>query len=161
MTDQMMTDLPSGWGIPKNLIYDKVLPSGAKVRLRKLELEDLAELGVLDEMDAFTPKAMSGNVVKKDSEPAAIDTAKQITKVLDLMDKIAVAALIKPEVHPRLKDGEEPVEGRLYVNGIPANDRGAIFEDSVEEIGSFLGTGGEQGGDVGDMATEQSSEQSA
>lgn len=153
-------NLPSGWGVPKNLIFDHVLPSGAKVRLRKLEMEDLIAIGILDKMDTFGPEAISGSeasLVKKSESEDREQYAKRLKELFALVDQVAVAALVNPKILPKPSDQEAPrEEGRLYVDGVPQNDRMAIFEVAAEDMSSFLGIGEGQNSDVGPVETSPS-----
>lgn len=146
-------NLPSGWGVPKNLIFDEVLPSGAKVRLRKLEMEDLISMGLLDQLDTFSPEAISGvNELQEKSSEEKKEYGKRLIELFKMVDKIVVAALLSPKVLPKPENLEDPrIEGQLYVDGIPQEDRMHIFETAAEDMSSFLRIGEGQSGDVGSV----------
>ena len=147
-------NLPSGWGVPKNLLFDKELPSGAKVRIRLLEMEDLVNLGILDAMDNFSPEAIKtpGEVAASSSDQKK-SYGLQLLEMFQIIDKVVVAALVKPKVLERPKNSKDRVEGKLYVDGIPQSDRTEIFNSAAEDMSSFLGLGSGQEPNVGVVET--------
>lgn len=152
MTEPTNPNLPPGWGVPKNLVFDKELPSGAKVRLRKLEISDLIELGLIDQLDTFSPEAIAvvGEAPKEKTEQEdKAEYGKKLIGLFEMVDKVVVASLIDPKILPKPKDVNAPREEGLYVDGIPSEDKMSIFEDAAEDMSSFLGVGEGQKSDVG------------
>lgn len=153
-----MTDYaPAGWAVPTQ--FDLDVPSGGKVLVRKLGMEDIIELGMVDKLDVFGAIAGKGpkkpqdhKKKKKDSDNELLEIFRgkgNFNKMMDMINLLVKHSIIKPQVFSKPEDVIDPdtgeafpaerVEGRFYVDQIPFTDRMFIFN---EVIGKELGGDG-------------------
>lgn len=151
-----------GWGMAKP---NKTLPlpSGASVVVRKLSIPDLIELNILDKLDGFSGKVLDGGK-GKGKKKAQADTIssldpEQLLSLMEVLDKITVAAVVSPKIEAQPEDEDDEEEGVRYAHHIDLPDKMAIFEASFEGMSEFFRLGGEQAAGVGDVATIEGSAQ--
>lgn len=138
-----------GWG---QSLEDLTLPSGAMCQVRKLQMEDLVDLNIVDEMDFL------GNIVedehvsrvkstgkqpsKQAKKPTKAEQAKKdeddvndiikdpakFRKMIKMVDKIVVACVVQPTIHDAYFETADG--GR---EKIPASERveDRIYSDSI------------------------------
>lgn len=134
-----MTDYaPAGWTGTDNFEID--VPSGGKVLARKISMEDIVDLGLVDKLDTF------GNIVGKGSKKAKGKTRAQdegmseeeilakrlgskanFKKMVDIINEIMVVAVIKPPLFAKPPTEDERRDGLFYVDRIPFQDKMHIF----------------------------------
>lgn len=133
-----------GWG--GSPVEDLTVPSGVVCLVKKPDPMILVEAGVQDEVDILTSfvqekhvtRVKGGKRVKVVEEAPASDAelAKLMTnpetrgKLKELMDRIALAIVVKPQLFPNV-DLEERVEGRVYLDTIDFLDKAAIMKHAV------------------------------
>jgi len=137
-----------GWG---SSFQDLTLGSGAKCMVRKLQMEDLSELGIIDHIDMLQDIVQEDHVdrVKKPQDrqkkkPTKADLAKQeaednkrtmdmmrdkakFGKMADMIEKIVVAVVVKPQILSAYKD----VDGERVRLGPDERTGGVIYSDTI------------------------------
>lgn len=116
-------------------------PSGQLCLARKLQMEDIVKLGIIDEMDMFTEFAatMGENGQAQESE-AGLDIVKdkeRFAKVVEIVDKVVAEVVVEPAlvrpVKKNKKGNEVPLptdefeDGVIYTSYVDFNDRMHIF----------------------------------
>ncbi|QNJ55333.1 tail assembly chaperone [Gordonia phage LittleFella] len=160
--------VPEGWGqVKPRQVLD--LPSGSKVLIKELDLPDLLNLGILDIVDQFSQEALPAASIKGSSAEKKFlkDLAEnkgQFDKMLDVMNKVTAAAVVKPPVIylPPAPEGEpekEPEEGKVYAHLVPIEDRLAIFEKGVAGMEDLFRSREGQAQDVAAVADVQDVQQ--
>lgn len=124
--------------------YDFTTSSGKLCLIRNLGMTDILRMGLLDTLDFFT-KSLSED--EKKQKNLTGEAGEQFTKALlgnfDKMDetinKVVLAGVIQPVLSPVPDAGPTGtvtrVEGVIYVDKIP-------FEDRVELFGEIMDTEG-------------------
>lgn len=153
------------WTAP--MTSDMTLPSGQVVLVRKVQMEDVVELGLLEAMDAFkdivgkgqvaakaakkTTKKAQAEAEEKSNETLGLGLMKDKDKfktMLKMADRVTVAVVLKPEIKfpPAGLDGKAlPMPDRepgLYVDQVPFADKIHVFSsifDGMENLDSFRG----------------------
>lgn len=121
--------------------FDIECPSGQLCLARKLQMEDIVRLGIIDEMDMFTEFAATmGEAAGAEGEDAALDLVKdkeRFSKVVEIVDKVVAEVVVEPKLTrpvKKNKKGEEiPLpesefkDGVIYTSFVDFNDRMHIF----------------------------------
>jgi len=152
------------WG--GNVNYDFVLPSKQVVLLRKLQMEDIVELDLIDAMDTFTGlMTVPENAKAKKSKKAANEeeqigrqifgNPEKFKAVMKTADKCILKAVLKPTVQEPPAEFAERVEGVVYLDTIPFADKLAIFNEVFEGVGGFESFREEPTENVGSVEDEQ------
>jgi len=122
--------------------FDFVCPSGARCRMRKLMPEKLLESGILDQLTAL-PGYVAEVVDKAEGQPPKKTDdiqAKDITSVLEVLEKLIPMVVVEPQVFPvpvspgEGKPAPEREVGRIYTDSIELQDRIAIMERAVKGV---------------------------
>ena len=163
MSDQDYA-VPAGWGQVRPL-QTVELPSGGRVLVRELEIQDLLNLDILDIVDSFSQEALPKASVKGSNSEAQFlknvaENKDQFDKMVDVMNRVAAQAIVKPVVTyvPPPKPGEaeqEAVEGKVYAHLIPLEDRLAVFNKAVAGMEDLFRDSTEQAENVGAVADVQ------
>lgn len=132
---------PSIWASIKSKVEIVVLPSGQKVKVQPLEMEDVIEMNLINELDTFTGffsedtgESSGFEMMKKLSEDGP-DGFSRFRNTIDL-------AVMKATVEPRLsRDG---ANGSFPIANVPFVDKVAIFGTAFQGLG-----------DMGDFRSEQ------
>lgn len=143
-----------GWG---QNYEDLTLPSGAICQVRKLQMEDLVDLNIVDEMDFL------GNIVEDEHVSRVRNTGKQpskqpkkltkaeqaakeeaeandiikdpskFRKMIKMVDKIVVACVVQPQILDAYYETINPDTNEVGREKIPASERieGKIYSDSI------------------------------
>lgn len=137
--------------------FDIECPSGQLCLARKLQMEDIVKLGIIDELDMFTEfAAQMGEVSGKadQMDESAIDLIKdtqRFERMVTIVDKVVCEVVLEPQiVRPIKKDKkgkETPLapseykEGVIYSSFLDFNDKMHIFGAafSGETIEQFRG----------------------
>lgn len=134
---------PKAWQSDR---FDIECPSGQLCLARKLQMEDIVQLGIIDEMDMFTEfaaemTAASGSAKPEDEQSEAalglMKDKERFAKVVEIVDKVISATVVEPRIErPVTKDrkGREiPLdpsdfkEGVVYTTYIDFADKMHIF----------------------------------
>lgn len=116
-------------------------PSGQLCLARKLQMEDIVRLGIIDEMDMFTEFAATmGEVDGENGDDAAMEVVKdkeRFSKVVEIVDKVVAEVVVEPKLQRPIKKNkrgaETPLpeseyeEGVIYTSFVDFNDRMHIF----------------------------------
>lgn len=122
-----------------------VCPSGQKVLVKTLEMEEIVSLGLINELDTFT-----GMFDDAESESAQsgddLDFLKRITEggkfenFMGTLDKVIMAATVKPVVIGRVPADEVAgylAKGQVPINKISMADKMAIFSVGFQGLGDM------------------------
>lgn len=130
---------PTSWSVaPKPFVLE--LASGQKCLVRKLGMEDIIKLDMLDDLDTFTPQLLPPEAEGKpktavssirESLGSMADSSK-FGKLESTINKVTIACVLKPKVLPIPLEGEEREEGRAYVDYISFGDKMYIFGEVFE-----------------------------
>jgi hypothetical protein len=142
---------------------DLTCPSGQTCLVRKVGIEQLIADGAIDDLDTLTkfvskqhiePKAKSVKKSRSGNPAVAAqqkDTAKQavdilggaspddVRRIFKLQDDVAMAAVVKPKLHPSVPDDEREA-GKVYVDDVDAVDKSFIMNyvfAGVKDIEQF------------------------
>lgn len=109
-----------------------------EVTLRRLDMDDILDLGVSNELDFMTKALMEGakkteaekpDVEKTEEEKVKdiIAQAANMNEMKKMVNAICVEGILDPEVHPVPKHKSARQRGLLYVDEIPFEDRVELF----------------------------------
>lgn len=136
-----------GWGGPSS--EDLPVPSGAVCRVRKPDPMIIVEAGALDDIDVLTSFVHEKHVTRvkggkrtkvveqapaKDEELIKLmadDTTRE--KLMSLMDRVTIAAVVKPKVYPVVED-DDRIDGLVYVDTVSFADKAAILRHVVGDV---------------------------
>lgn len=149
-SDNNSTIYGQGWGAA---LQDLALPSGAICQLRKLQMEDLVELGIMDQVDFLSQiveekhvervkkpsdrakkqptkaeAAEAAKVAEQEQTAALLRDPKKFSTMSAMIDKIVVACVIKPQIVNGFREVEEGQRIRLDDD---ARVHGVIYSDSI------------------------------
>ena len=130
------------WGRQASAYQSLDLPSGSRVKIRKLELVDLIALGLMDLLDSFSQQVFAEDSEGKTTQEIGSEILKgddvaKIGKVIEMTAKISAAAVVEPKVH-LLSEGEEMDPDKVYAHLIPFEDQMTIFEAVIPSMeGTF------------------------
>lgn len=147
---------------------DLVLPSKQVCLVRDLQVEDVAELDIIDVMDIFSNIVGKGKAAPSakaktktaaqsaDKEAEAVATnlfrdAATFMKVVTVTNKVITRAVIKPEILLPPDNYEDRIDGKIYADSIPFGDRMFIFTEvfkGMSDLESFREESAEGVGDV-------------
>lgn len=128
---------PKAWQSDR---FDIECPSGQLCLARKLQMEDIVSLGVIDEMDLFSDFDVdgSGGAAESAASLNIMQDKERFHRVTTLVDKIISTVVIEPQlVRPvKLDDNGEEVElpaneyedGVVYTSFVEFADKMHIFE---------------------------------
>ena len=122
----------TSWGETE---YDFITPSGQRCRLKKLDLAELAETGILDQVTRL-PGVTADLVEKSSGQPPSakpdddMPDRETIKTVVELVNILVPLIVVKPQIFPIVED-EDRVPGRIYVDSIEITDRIAIMERAL------------------------------
>lgn len=153
----------TSWGQPVE--QDFTCPSGQRCLLRRVDIMELMGSGLLNNLDFLTsivstkhiPHAESGGRHAPPTETTALaniaKNADQLAEFQNVLRKIVVRVVVKPQIFEVPADGEERVNGRVYVDTVAMTDSIAIFNWSIsgqsgEALAQFRESTGESVGDV-------------
>jgi hypothetical protein len=171
---------PSAWGVRD---FDFEVPSGGKVRLRRMDPLDLIKYELTDKLDFLTSLVMTKHVangsrskieqVKADrarreakargEDPDAAEgisveelmkDPKKFEGLSDVLDKVMLVGVVKPNLEIAPANDEDRKEGVIYTDTVPFNDKMAIFNQLMGGINRLeqFRTGSEEA--VADVASD-------
>lgn len=115
---------------------DFTVPSGQRCKLKKLEVEDLLEAGILDQVTRL--EGLAQELIDRSSgEPPTLNKVpnrENLATLLTLVNVVVPMAVVEPKVLPIPQDGEERADGVLYADDIDLMDRIAIMNESLREV---------------------------
>lgn len=122
----------------------KLEKSGQTLLIHHVDMTDILKLGVANELD-FMSKALMGNeqpekTNAQDAVKDAIQKADSFEKMVVMVDKVCLAGIVKPKIHPvPPPDGDgnpgHRQPGLFYVDQIPWDDRMELFSVIYESEG--------------------------
>lgn len=119
------------------------LPSGLACKAKKLEMEDIIELNLVNELDTFSSLFDDDEKKAAKEEESELDFVKrlseggQFSRLKTTMNKVIVQTVVEPKVLPEPKDGESRVEGAAYVDRIGFADKMTIFGRVFEGLSAM------------------------
>jgi hypothetical protein len=168
---------PTVWAEQAKPLFDLKLPSGQVCQVRRLSIEKLAGMGLLDQMDVLTnlmetsvavparggkkpqdrkPKAMTkAQALAEENKQVAemFSNPRQLGAMFGMIDKVVAAVVVQPSIALAVDD-EEREDGVIYVDTIPMADRMAIFSSAFGDLGDLPSFRDESAENVGDLANE-------
>lgn len=127
------------WGLPDKQPF--TCPSGQRCLLRRVDIMDLLGTSMLNKLDFLTSIVSSEHIPnasgKPSSKTAQPDVAKALQDKQSLMDFRAVIddtvirVVVRPEIHPIPPEGEDRVDGLVYVDSVSFTDKTEIFNWAV------------------------------
>jgi hypothetical protein len=123
-----------GYGFTKAGEHDLDLPSGDRVRYRKLSKSYLLKLNLIEVMDGFTPELLaevnSGDEdVARDAALKALTDPQRNGKIFGPVDRVVAAAVVIPTV---VLEGPTTDE-QVNVDDIDLEDKLTIFDAAIGE----------------------------
>jgi hypothetical protein len=125
------------WSAPRQ--FDFIVPSGAKCRLRKVDVEEALNLGLINHLDVFSPQLMK-NDQGRNRSPQEVQ-AEFLKKIKDsdgdgdfftTITAVVLAAVVKPELVDT--DPSEPLPPGIYsIRNVKLKDKMAIFHRALGE----------------------------
>lgn len=122
---------PTAWG---QTAEDFVCPSGQRCRVKKAQIQQLLQMGILDSVNSLSG-VVDLEVIAKAQGLPPIDQIKELSKnqdkmnaLFEVIDKAVCYAVEMPKLWPVPAEGEERVVGRVYIDSVDLRDRIAIFE---------------------------------
>jgi hypothetical protein len=119
----------------KNQVPPLLLPSGCVMKIRKIGLQALMQMGVLpNSLLGFAQKAVAQGEGKgaeglSDQElMELVGNPEQVAEIGRFMDKMMCLVAAEPEVHPAPAAGVERDDELLYVDEIDDEDKMFIFQ---------------------------------
>jgi hypothetical protein len=122
----------TAWGETE---FDFRTPSGQLCRLKKADVAELAEKGILDQVTRL-PGVTAGVIATAEGQPPqkadTMPDRETIKTVIDLVNILVPMVVVAPEICPLpepMADGSPGPreEGRIYVDSIEITDRIAIM----------------------------------
>jgi len=153
---------PTAWGIRD---FDFEVPSGGKVRLRRMDPLDLIKYELSDKLDFVTSLVLNKHVAngsrskveqikaeraKREARAAGKDPAEEGISVEDLLkdpkkfdglsevlDAVMLVGVLQPALQLPPAEDKDRVEGIIYTDTVPFNDKMAIFNKLMGGINSL------------------------
>jgi hypothetical protein len=126
----------SSWGTNE---YDFIVPSGQTCRMRRLPIEKLAQVGILDKITRLP--GLTAEIVKaaEGAPPEAVKMppTETIDLLSEIVDQLMPIVVLKPEVLPIPESGEERIPGKIYVDTVDFGDKVAILNKATEGLVKF------------------------
>lgn len=164
---------PTSWGQPDT--FDVTTPSGQVCLIRKLQMEDIVELNLIDSLDSLTGLVGQPSAVKqpmdhqKSKEQLAADAEKEqadftnslmkdkekFRQMTATIDKVLTAVVIAPKIELAPAEEADKVNGVVYTSSVGFEDKMAVFEAAFDGLGNLepFREGPSEG--VGGVRTEQ------
>jgi exosome complex RNA-binding protein Rrp42 (RNase PH superfamily) len=129
------------WGVDTE---DLECPSGQTCLVRRVDIMRLMSDGTLHKTDMLTSLVEKNHVAKKakggknapraaqmDNEKMLKDALRDPAKMkelVDTIDSIVLATVVKPEIHPVPDSDEERNVGWIYIDSVDINDKTFIMQ---------------------------------
>lgn len=134
---------PTAWGNKVSMEKDLVLSSGQKCRVRKLEMEDILELDILDVMDTFTSQLVAEPDDNKNSDPMEmlklLKDSDRREKLMSAINRVIPVTVVAPQVLPDPEPGRPKKPGHIYISMIDLVDKMEIFGAAFDGWGDVTG----------------------
>lgn len=133
--------------------FDIECPSGQLCLARKLQMDDVVALGLIDELDVFTEFAstMGDSRQKSDEEMAKefSSNPKAFNRIIDIVDRVVSQVVIEPKIHlpysidkkgKRVELADKDIDSDvIYTNYVNFEDKMHIFNvvfqgDTIEQF---------------------------
>lgn len=126
--------------------FELTTPGGQTCLVRELGIEGLIEMGLLDTLNGLAgivanetlPK--SGPPAQQFDMKALMKDPHQLVTLIELLNKVVVAAVVAPRIHAVVDQNGQPVEkeiGKVYVDSIPLEDRMFLFTELTGGLDKF------------------------
>ncbi|WPH57972.1 hypothetical protein SEA_LUCKYLEO_24 [Gordonia phage LuckyLeo] len=148
---------PTAWGDDSSDLIDIKLPSGQLCQARKLEMEDIIRLNIINDLDTFSTafgeeeeKASTNDVefLKTIADTGAFD------KLIRTLNIIVVDRVVQPQVYAAPDQKKERKPGRVYVDKIKFQDKMTIFGSVFQGLGDMSDFREESGDGVGTVESK-------
>jgi hypothetical protein len=155
-------DYGASWGSNE---YDFKTPSGAWCRLQKLDPLSLIERGLLGRLDFIssvvlgehipnaemstaqrvkaqraiadkTPEELAAEV-ESNSLKELMENPQRISQLREVLDEVAIQAVVQPRVHPVPKTADQREASLVYTDMISFGDKMAIFNSIMAGVNSL------------------------
>jgi hypothetical protein len=155
----------TSWGQPAE--QDFRCKSGQMCRVRRVDMMDLISGGLLNNIDFLTamvkddhiPNATGRPGEKSDSGAKALSSLgeENMAEFKKTIDAVVLRVVVRPQLWPIPPEGEARVDGCVYVDSVPMNDRMDIFNWAVtgeksEQLKQFRETADQPVGTVEPVA---------
>lgn len=163
----------TGWKRKSDDGFDFTLPSGQVCLIKKLRMETIAELGLMNDLDSFTgaiipepskkakgkgAKVLTEAEQERETMKAMLKDKESFNRMLVTVNKVVVACVLEPKVHEAPAPDGERDEDLVYTDDIEFEDKMLIFQEVFEGMSSFESFRKGQGDVVGTMAEVTSAE---
>ena len=153
---------PKGWGEDQatdDAPYEYTLGSGSKILVKRIAIEEIFRLGLLDKLDFFTKSLAEDDkekVVKSGEMPSNFlsSLSKNFDKMEDTIDIILLNAVVAPVVLPNIPEPNRK-KGAIYLDTIPFMDKMDIFGEVLDTEGLSDFREGQET-DLGDVPADES-----
>ncbi|ACC42299.1 hypothetical protein MM1218R_01523 [Mycobacterium marinum] len=123
-------DQGAPYWLPRNIEADLDLPSGGRVRYRKIRDGSELELDLVELLDGFTPEmVVSAQGDDRVEMTRAIANKENRAKIFDPIDRVVVAAV----VCPRIVASGPSTDEQINVKDVDLTDRIVIFQAAFGE----------------------------
>ena len=159
----------TAWGVIDDGLFDITLPSGQVCQARKLEMEDVIRLNIVNELDTFSGMFEDETKEEKKPEeaPSELDVIKKMSnsggmdRLIKTLNTITIDRVVQPKVLPvPFKPGtSEPIphaerEPGVYVDVIKFVDKMTIFGKVFDGLGDMADFREESETGVGDLEAQ-------
>lgn len=121
--------------------FDVECPSGQLCLARKMQMDDIVALGLIDELDTFSDFASNMETASEKTGAELADSfmgdPKMLEKVIDIADRIVARCVVEPQIelpYTESKKGkrtplksEDREEGVVYTDYVGFEDKMYIF----------------------------------
>lgn len=130
--------------------FDFTLPSGQVCLIKKLRMETIAELGLMNDLDSFTgaiipepskkakgkgAKALTQEEQERESAKVMLKDKESFNRMLVTINKVVVACVVEPKVHVEPEGDRD--EDLVYTDDIDFEDKMLIFQEVFEGMSSL------------------------
>ncbi|QXO13679.1 tail assembly chaperone [Gordonia phage DumpTruck] len=153
----------TSWGQDSGL-FDIELPSGQVCQARKLEMEDIIRLGLINDLDTFTTLYGDEDEIKQTSD---IDFIKKISegdgfgRLLNTLNLVTIECVVQPQVWPVPDQKKERKSNRVYIDAIKFEDKMFIFSKVFTGMSAMADFREEPGDDLGAVESKPEPEVSS
>lgn len=148
--------------------FDFILPSGQTCRLKKLSMETIAEMGLMDDLDTFTgavlptppskkAKGKGAKVLTEEEQngevmKSMLKNKEAFLKMLATVNRVVIGCVLEPQVLPEPAAGEDRDEELVYIDDIDFEDKMLIFAEVFDGMSKFESFRARQSDVMGTMA---------
>jgi hypothetical protein len=130
----------TSWGSP---FFDFKTPSGQLCQLKKVDVAELAQAGILDQVSRL-PGVAGELIAKAEGQPPTVEPVlpdkDTIAAVVDLMNVLIPLVVVQPKIWPLPEGDETRKPDRIYADSVEIADRIAIMNrvlGGLQKLDSF------------------------